>query len=69
MTVDDQITVREAFEASHAIADVLMTAGACEEAGGTRLNALTIGWLGRQLTDLTDGLVVILRAADPNCGL
>jgi hypothetical protein len=69
MTAADQLTLRAAFETAASISDILMVAANAERAGLSGLDYDAVKWLGSRLLDTADDLVVILRAADPNCGL
>ena len=69
MTTGDQLTLRAAYEAASSISDILLVAAGAERAGLSRLDHDAVHWLGARLLDTADDLVVILRAADPTCGL
>jgi hypothetical protein len=69
MNAADEITLRAAFTTAASISDILMAAAKAERAGLSGLDYDAVKWLGSRLLDTADDLVVILRAADPNCGI
>jgi hypothetical protein len=68
MTPADQLTIRTAFDTAASISDILMEAAEAERAGLSGLDYDAVKWLGSRMLDTADGLVVILRAADPKYG-
>ena len=69
MNAEDQNRILCAMNTMLSVGDLLLAVAKSGDIRGRALDPSTNQWLGERLIEGADDLVVILRAADPNCGV